>query len=153
MKWKSVAALLLMLTLIGSVVLFSLSPKTTLLLIPYRDVETKKVTFNVTGGTHYDVEFYLESGFNVNFTFTSTSIFVNVSLMNSENYERYRNGESHSVLFNVLVTSTSETYNGSYTVSKSDTYHLVFEAILANATVNLTLSREVLRFLPIQYRA
>lgn len=152
MKWKGAAALILMLTLIGSVIVVSFAPKTTLLLIPYRDVEARSLTFNVTGDSHYDVNFHLDSGFNVNFTFTSTSLFVNVSLMDSENYERYRNGESYNVLFNVLVTSTGKTYSGSYTADKADTYHLVFESLF-DAAVNLTISREVLRFLPIQYRA
>ena len=150
---KGTIALMLIFTLFASAVAVSLIPKTSWVIIPYRDTETKNLTFTIESGKYYDVNFHLYSGYSVNFSFTTTGI-LNVSLMDSENYEKYERGEQYTVILNIFASSTRETYTGNYTAMRTDTYHLVFENVfLFSATVNLTVSWEVLKFLPVPYRS
>ncbi len=151
---KGIIALMLVFTLFTSAIAVSLIPKTSWVIIPYRDTETKNLTFPIESGKYYDVNFHLYSGYSVNFSFNYTGFFLNVSLMDSENYEKYQRGEQdYAVILNMFASSTSETYTGNYTAAKTDTYHLVFESLPFNATVSLTVSWEVLRFLPLPYRS
>ncbi|MBS7288259.1 MAG: hypothetical protein KIH01_05825 [Candidatus Freyarchaeota archaeon] len=153
MRVKRAAALALVLAMFMSILLVYFAPKTNWLPIPYRDIETKNLTFTVNSTSYFDVNFYLYSGYNVEFSFNYSGFIVNVTLMDSENYEKYQRGENYTSILNILATSTGKTYTGNYTAVKADRYHLVFESYFTNATVSLTTSLEVLKFLPVPYRA
>ncbi|MEM2047619.1 MAG: hypothetical protein QXZ06_07045 [Candidatus Jordarchaeales archaeon] len=153
MKLRSMVALALIFSLFMSALVISFTPKTSWIIIPYRDVETRHFTFTVELGRYYDVNFYLHSGYTVNFSFNYSGLTVmNVYLMDSENFKKYQEGENYTSILIISASSTSETYQGNYTAVKSDRYYLVFENYFLNADVSLTISLEVLKFLPVPYR-
>nr|MDO8063776.1 hypothetical protein [Candidatus Freyrarchaeum guaymaensis] len=153
MKRKGVIALAVISVLLASAVMLSLTPKAKVVFIPYYTVDVRRHSFNVTHSTYYDVSFHLDSGCQVNFSFT-VSWFLNVLLLDSENFESYRNGEPYPSILTIEATDTSMVYEGSYKAAKTDTYHLVFENSvlpIADSEVNLTVNRTVPSLLPITY--
>lgn len=153
MRAKSMMAFMLICLFFMSVLVVSFAPKTSWLNIPYRDVETHNLTFTVEAGKYYEVNFYLRSGYTVNFSFSySGPLFITVYLMDSENYKKYEKGDHFDPL-RTINAFPGKTYEENYTAMRDDRYYLVFENILiSNAVVNLTVNLEVLKFLPVPYR-
>ncbi|MEM1659409.1 MAG: hypothetical protein QXK94_10295 [Candidatus Jordarchaeales archaeon] len=153
MKARNVLALALIFSLFLSTLAVLFAPKTIWLTIPYRDVETHDLTFTVEAGKYYDVNFYLPSGYSVNFSFNlSGPTFMRVYLMDSENFKRYEEGKEDYTSILTIDAIPGEVYQENYTAARSDRYHLVFENFIFNASVSLVIDLEVPRFLFVPYR-
>lgn len=153
MKLRSMVALALIFSLFVSTLVIYFTPKTSWIIIPYRDIETRHLTFTVGPREYYEVNFYLRSGYTANFSFNYSGLtLMKVHLMDSENFKRYREGKNYTTIQTIELAVSSVTYQGNCTAVRDDRYHLVFENLFFDANVSLTIDLEVLKFLPVPYR-